>query len=362
MTCYHPLKRWVIGQRYNKDGELVEKAKITSYKAENPLDEIDNFKYEMKHGKPLKMTNFQEIPCGKCIGCRLDYAKNWANRCMLEAKEHEENQFITLTYNDENLKKVKGVINFETGEIGEAATLVPEHLMKFMKDLRRYYEYHYNHKGIRFYACGEYGKTETYIDNKGNVKKGTGRPHYHIIAYNLPIKDKKLDYIDSKTGYRYYQSDTLQKEIWKKGIVEIADVNWETCAYVARYVMKKIKGKEAVEIFRDTGLIQEFVRMSRRPGIGKTFYEKNKDKIYETDEMFIKNAKGVQKVKPSRYYDKLYDIDEPEKMAAIKEARKKAAEEAEKIRESESEFDKLEYLQIKENIKEEQIKRLKRRV
>ena len=50
-------------------------------------------------------------------------------------------------------------------------------------------------------------------------------------------------------------------------------------------------------------------------------YKWDLTKIYETDEMFIKNAKGVQKVKPSRYYDKLYDIDEPEKMAAINKAK-----------------------------------------
>ena len=46
-----------------------------------------------------------QVPCGQCAGRRLDQSKQWALRCVHEAQVHDENCFITLTYNNENLPK-----------------------------------------------------------------------------------------------------------------------------------------------------------------------------------------------------------------------------------------------------------------
>lgn len=43
------------------------------------------------------------IPCGQCIGCRLEKSRQWAIRCVHEASLYENNCFITLTYSPENL-------------------------------------------------------------------------------------------------------------------------------------------------------------------------------------------------------------------------------------------------------------------
>lgn len=332
MSCTSPLKRWIVG--YNPE-DFKERAIVTSYNIKSIRNEQRKEIYE-----------FQEIPCGKCISCRLEHSREWANRCMLEAKNYENNQFITLTYDEEHLPTTKG-INIKTGEVNYTyGTLKPEDLTKFMKDLRRYYEYHYGIDNIRFYACGEYGsKTE--------------RPHYHIIAFNLPIYDKEYLFTNPKTQTKNYTSEILSK-IWKKGIVGIADVTWESCAYVARYVLKKAKGKEAVEIWNDTGRKQEFTRMSRNPGIGKEYYEKHKDEIYEHDEIWLKNKKGAIKAKPCRYYDKLYDLDSPEIMEAIKKARRVIAEQIEKVRQENSNLPREEYLKQQEMIVNNRAKRLKR--
>lgn len=364
MTCYHPLKRWIIGYDKKDFADTKEIAKVTSYSV-NEL-EINGKKY----------TNWQEIPCGKCIGCRLAYSKTWAMRCMLEAKDHENNEFVTLTYDEEHVPKCKYRIDTETGEvkeINEVNTLYFEHLKKFMKDLRRYIEYHaeepkpkredYKNNEdyqkdkekwekkylIRYYACGEYGS-----------EKKTMRPHFHAIIYNLNLKDKKIDEL-SKKGSIQFKSEMLEK-IWGKGRVRTSPVNYETCAYVARYIMKKVKGKEAVEFFESTGRTLEATRMSRMPGIGRKYYDKNKDKIYECDEIWLKNKYGALPMKPPRYYDNLYDLEEPEKMEQIKEQRKKIAEEIEKSRLEETGIDKLDYLKQKEEHKKEQIKRLKRQI
>lgn len=46
-----------------------------------------------------------KLPCGQCIGCRLERSRQWAIRCMDEAQMHKENCFITLTFSPENVAK-----------------------------------------------------------------------------------------------------------------------------------------------------------------------------------------------------------------------------------------------------------------
>ena len=52
------------------------------------------------------------------------------------------------------------------------------------------------------------------------------------------------------------------------------------------------------------------------------FYEQNKDKIYENDELFIP---GRGATPPPAYFDKLYDADRTERMYVIKEKRARKA-------------------------------------
>ena len=327
MACYHPLKAaWY--------GELTEKGK-KKYILENP---------EYEYISPIETI---EIPCGKCIGCRIDYSKEWATRCMLEAKNYKYNAFITLTYNEENVRHTEG-INIETGETVDRLTLHPEDITKFMKDLRRYWKYHYNEDNIKFYLCGEYGET-------------TGRPHYHIIAFNLHIRDLEPFFIN-KNKDQIYLSETINK-IWKMGQTSIGEVTWQSCSYTARYVMKKLKGKDSKEIYELLGIIPEFVRMSRNPGIGRSYFEKNKAEIYQTDELFIEDGKGkVLTLKPVKYFDRLFDLDSPEAMQAIKLQRKKNAIISEKNRETKTNLTKKEYTKIKEINKIESLKKLKRTI
>ena len=99
------------------------------------------------------------------------------------------------------------------------------------------------------------------------------------------------------------------------------------CAYVARYVIKKQKGKGSKEYYENLGVKPEFVRMSRRPGIAREWYEENKDKIYETDEIFLSDGKGnLRQLKPARYFDRLYDNYKPEQLEEVKARRRVAGE------------------------------------
>lgn len=224
------------------------------------------------------------LPCGRCIGCRLDYSRNWAVRCVHEAQMHLENSFITLTFNPEHLPEDRSVHK--------------EHLQKFFKRLRKQIE----PKKIRYFACGEYGD-----ENK--------RPHYHAIVFGHSFPDK-LPWT-KRDDTLLYRSASLEKA-WSDsngpiGYCSVGDVTFQSAAYVARYAIKKMnldkRDPDAYErhythVDQETGEIfkvqPEFCVMSRRPGIGKEWLEKFKS---DTDKDFI-TIDGKTFSLP-KYYDDL---------------------------------------------------------
>lgn len=214
-----------------------------------------------------------EIPCGGCVACRLDYSKQWANRCSLESSMYENNYFLTLTYDDEHIKRGK-LCN---------PTLDKADQKKFIHDLRQLYSRKFEHDGIRFFGCGEYG--DKYF-----------RPHYHVIMFNLPIDDLSTKFPqpdgtfiqkrEKMTGRYYLYSPSIQK-LWPYGYVVIADCNWNTEAYVSRYVMKKQKGENA-SIYEDKlGVIPPYLFMSTHPGIGTQHFLDNYKKYIDDPYLII---------------------------------------------------------------------------
>jgi len=152
------------------------------------------------------------VPCGRCVGCRLERSRQWAARIMLESSMHESNLFITLTYRDSEL--VYGGASH--------GILVPRHLELFWKRLRKW-----TRTRIGYYACGEYG-------DKSN------RPHYHACVFGLDFPDKT--FYKAKNGNNLYSSRILD-DLWSHGKCYFGTVTFESAAYVARYIMKKRLGK-----------------------------------------------------------------------------------------------------------------------
>lgn len=268
----------------------------------------------------VKYTKIDRIPCGQCLECRLQHAKEWAFRCVKEAEKYKDNIMITLTYNDENLPRSKG-IDTDTGEIYESSTLVKKDHQDFLKRLRK----HFKNEKIRFFMCGEYGSDDDYIDSHGIKRKATERPHYHIILFNCKFEDMKFDRWKHcewapKIKNALYKSKTLDK-LWGKGHADLNEVNFETCRYVAGYVTKKYKGSNSKEHYELKGQIPPYTCMSRRPGIASEFFEENKEKFWEEKPMWAVTKKGLRKVK-SRYFDKLMEKESEERFEKIKEERK----------------------------------------
>lgn len=284
MTCYHPLKGYMV--KYREDGQVK---KIFCFsRGSIPKSAFD-----------IEMS---EVPCGQCIGCRIDRSRQWALRCVNEASLWSRNCFITLTYSPENYP-VDGSLDYRD-------------FQKFMKRLRKRFKgVDFQLKNgrleqpIRFYCCGEYGEL-------------LNRPHFHACIFNFDFDDKYLWSI--RNGVPLYRSPSLE-ELWPFGFSTIGDVTFESAAYVARYICKKITGAMANEYYADpeTGVIRtpEFTRMSNREGIGRRWIEQFIDDVYPHD--FIVHS--GKRYKPPRYYDAIYDAFDHAGLESVKMRRSERA-------------------------------------
>ena len=265
MPCYHPVQ-----------GYQARLGGFTASKVQGWPD------------KPM------QVPCGQCAGCRLERARQWAVRCMHEADSHESNCFVTLTFDDYHLKKMC-----------DGHTVRVSHLQDFMKRIRKRYvpknpypdkddprrEQFKRAKGIRFFACGEYGE------------KG-GRPHYHALLFNHDYRDKKF-WKKSDSGENLYTSESLERS-WPFGFCSLGRVSFLSAAYVAKYSMKKVTGEQSAEHYTwisEYGEIHqrrpEFLIMSRNPGIGAYWLDRFGTDVYPRDEVIVNGHPQ----RPPRFYD-----------------------------------------------------------
>lgn len=231
--------------------------------------------FDSKQKRPLyEFVDFVSVPCGVCDECLKQYTKNWATRIMLEAKNHQECYFVTLTYDDAFCDM----------------SLHKEHLQAFNKRLKRYLEYRGLKSDFRFYGVGEYGGT-------------TARPHYHVIYFGLPLQDDLKIFSKTANGDYLYTSEILSKN-WSMGHILVGEVSYASASYVARYCNKKKKMTKQEKIdFKDgLGLEPEFSLMSRRPGIGCSELESIEHRLIDEkkDYLFLNNGK---KVSIPRYFN-----------------------------------------------------------
>lgn len=241
-----------------------------------------DFQPHAKYESILKMNvPFIEVPCGKCLECRIQYARAWADRCVLEAKQYKDNYFVTLTYDDAHCPK--------------DGSLRPRDLQLFMKRLRK----HFSGTTIRFFASGEYGETL--------------RPHYHLILFNCPLNDLSYCFqleqngrlqnhikVGSNNGLQF--SLTIY-DLWQRqGMISVAPFSYDTAAYVSQYVTKKVGGIYEKKL-KGLGLAPEFLRESRNPGIGAGLYD---DDLYQSDHLIVPSSGNAHVAAIPRYFDKLF--------------------------------------------------------
>lgn len=262
-----------------------------------------------------------DLPCGRCPGCLLERSRQWAMRCVHEAQLHEENCFVTLTYRDEC----------------NPGVLVKKHFQDFMKRLRKWGPHHFDDKGrrvsdIRYFHCGEYGEKFS-------------RPHYHALLFGINFHDRQAWKGD------LYTSQILER-IWKMGFCSVGAVTFESAGYVARYAYKKaarqqVEGHSGALDVQTGELVAEYVCMSLKPGIGAGWYDKFKSDMYPAGSCVLRG----RDMRSPRYYDKLFELEDPKTMRRIVRARARAAK---------PEDNTPERLHVREVVKVAQVGLLKR--
>lgn len=216
------------------------------------------------------------VPCGRCILCRIQRAKEWSTRLCHEIGYWEKTSFVTLTYDPEHLPLDLSISKRE--------------LQLFFKRLRK--NLSQEGRNVVYYASGEYGDK-------------FGRPHYHAIIFGM---DNSLA-----------DTETLKKS-WQKGNVFVGTATYDSCRYVADYVQKKLYGLRSRE-YSDAGLEQPFSLMSQK--IGLRWAEDNYNSLIRNKGLTMHGAK--QSI--PRYYVKKLNIPTEwiKQNADIQKSLKKAA-------------------------------------
>lgn len=345
MSCYNPIIGFPTGE-ITKNGKRKyewHNAKSIGY---DPRD-----KY---------FANCVTVPCGKCIGCKLDYSKKWADRMLLELQKTGKGLFVTLTYDNEHahwtMWEDTGISILDNSLQEECckkgwyfdgnhwckplyATVDKRDCQLWMKSLREYYD----GIRIRFYLCSEYGPK-------------TLRPHYHCILFGIDRGDIGDCVLvgQNELGQNYYKSEILKK-IWKNGNVLVSDVSYQTMAYVARYVNKKLVEDSH---YAERNVEKEFCLMSRRPGIGRSYLEDHPECINYVN-INISTEKEGKKINTPDYFLRVSEKDNSEKIAALKKKKLKLARLSGKLQMRNASLSYIELLEKGEEIKKNSIKCLK---
>jgi len=200
-------------------------------------------------------------------------------RLVHESAGHTQNCFITLTYDDDHLPYDQG--------------LNKKHFQQFMKRLRK----ELSPQRIRFFHCGEYGGQ-------------TDRPHYHALIFGHDFSDKVL--YSENNGNKLFTSAVLNR-IWGYGFCTIGDVSFETAAYTARYIVKKVTGDAAEKHYQITDPLTgeifqrqpEYITMSLKPAIGHEWWLKYSDDTFPDDSVIMRD----QAIPAPKRYLKLLQME-----------------------------------------------------
>lgn len=245
MACNHPFKAWWTGRYTDKGKKELE----IRFNTPGDFLPVNRCKKTISPSAPMFFEDGHaflkdpiSLPCGVCVGCRMDKAKEWTERLVLESKDYPDNVwFITLTYDDAHAKPIE-----------------KRDLQLFFKRLRKY-----TGRKFRYFACGEYGETVASFKWNG---KYYGRPHYHIILFGfLELGEKR-----TKNSYECKDiADAWSKDGVPFGLYEVKAAVPNMMAYVAGYVQKK-----QVFLASHSFPSKPFIMMSRKPMLGFSSCEK----------------------------------------------------------------------------------------
>lgn len=226
----------------------------------------------------------------------MNHAMSWSVRIMHQTQMEADSCFLTLTYDDAHLPSDR--------------SLHVEHPQAFIKSLRR------KIRPFKYFLCGEYGGE-------------TLRPHYHLCLMGEDFhKDRETYRYATPNGHPLFTSATVNAA-WPHGTHNlIGALTTESACYVASYVNKKFKGPNTDNRYKtlfieEDGTAEihqlkpEFATMSRRPGLGSTWFDKYHKEVYPADEVILNGRPR----RPPKYYDSLLEKLDPKLHHQIKRQR-----------------------------------------
>ena len=267
MHCVHPYRAFPTGRKTESGKDEY----FFSMTGDDFIPVSSLHKKWPDGGFSQPLTDFIEVPCLHCYGCRQDRANMWVVRCLAEALQTKgDTLFITLTYAKKKpFPEVADLSNF----------------------LRKVRDYFGHDTRIRFFACGEYGEKN-------------GRAHIHAVLFGCPFPEDAIKY-----DARQFTSITFEK-LWGLGFCPFSrpvDVG-AVSGYVAKYLLK------------DYGRSGAWLNMSRKPGIGSPYLEEH---FLDDGLVLLGNGKGkVFKSGLPKFLRQRFEIQVPEVsalFAAIKE-------------------------------------------
>ena len=156
-------------------------------------------------------TTYVPIACGQCMECMKAKSREWQTRLMEEIKTSTNGKFVTLTFSEEQLNKIKQKVireikinekNYQNKDIENEIARTATRL--FLERWRKLHK-----KSIRHWLVTELGH------------QGTERIHMHGILFT----DKTKEEIE---------------QIWKYGMIWIGKyVNEKTINYIVKYIYKQ---------------------------------------------------------------------------------------------------------------------------
>lgn len=254
--------------------------------AECPFPVMRRIKATSEHASGYVFT-----PCGICETCRKNFAHMWGTRVYHESLMHDKCCFVTLTYRPEDMPL--GMYGLPTIQI--------EDVQDFMKRWREYIA----PEKIRYFCGCEYSPL-----NK--------LPHYHIAVFGADLWDERVftHHFPRDGGF------SVECRFWNKGYVHVGNLEIGSACYVAGYALKKVMGSAHKDYYKNLGITPPRALMSRNPGIGAEFMEKNQDVMKRLGSVAIENwVVGLP-----RYYSDKLDIKNTqvyqERMAKVSQQNK----------------------------------------
>lgn len=245
-----------------------------------------------------EMPLFQ-LPCGKCIECRLDYARQWAIRCVHEASTWENNIFLTLTYSEENLKSDRLILkDFQEfiqklrdkilADYLKEKSITKEQWKTVSKTERKEI---YGKIRISYFVTGEYGDK-------------TKRPHWHAIIFNYRPTDATYGYTTANNDIVHY-SETIDN-LWKNGRSEFGSVTMDSAGYCARYAAKKLShGRDQEHNYNPIS------KKSSKYAIGRRWLEKNYQDVFSNGKLLLIQKNETITAPIPRYYERWLKKEKP---------------------------------------------------